>query len=129
VSEGKLLTDMKEVDLRFYVADSDHRLLWNSRVSKDRQVAPRSYKPAAAATTTTSSFGTQQMDLLGDDSFTSTSQQSKEVATAGKAHGNGANIHDASPRDRSTNNTTETSGNQTTSSTTDHHHQLIDLLG
>ena len=32
VHDGKLLSDLdKEVDLRFYVEESDHRLLWNER--------------------------------------------------------------------------------------------------
>ena len=44
VAEGKLLQDFKDVDLRFYVADSDHRLLWNARVPPERQVEARTYK-------------------------------------------------------------------------------------
>lgn len=43
VSEGRLLSDFKQVDLRFYVADSDHRILWNECVP-DRQVPARTYK-------------------------------------------------------------------------------------
>ena len=39
VEEGKLLSDVKEVDLRFFVEDSDHRKLWNERV-------PEKYVPA-----------------------------------------------------------------------------------
>jgi hypothetical protein len=35
--------DRGKLDLRFYVADSDHRLLWNERVP-DRQVPARTYK-------------------------------------------------------------------------------------
>ena len=41
--EGKLLADMgKEVDLRFYVEESDHRRIWNEHVSDPvRQVVAR----------------------------------------------------------------------------------------
>jgi hypothetical protein len=41
VSEGTLLADLKQVDMRFYVVDSDHRMLWNRTVGEDRQVPPR----------------------------------------------------------------------------------------
>jgi hypothetical protein len=41
VSEGTLLADLKQVDMRFYVIDSDHRMLWNQTVGEDRQVPPR----------------------------------------------------------------------------------------
>lgn len=46
VTEGKIFQDMKQVDLRFYVEDSDHRLLWNRKLcdSPDRQVQARTYQ-------------------------------------------------------------------------------------
>jgi len=45
VTEGKLFTDMKQVDLRFYVESSDHRILWNSVVDDtDRHVPARTYQ-------------------------------------------------------------------------------------
>ena len=43
VADGSLLPGFKEVDLRFYVEDSDHRILWNERVP-DRQVPARTYQ-------------------------------------------------------------------------------------
>mmetsp|Transcript_7718 Transcript_7718/g.22392 ORF Transcript_7718/g.22392 Transcript_7718/m.22392 type:complete len:193 (+) Transcript_7718:3-581(+) len=40
--EGKLLDGMdKEIDLRFYVAESDHLQLWNQHAPHNRQVVPR----------------------------------------------------------------------------------------
>ena len=41
--EGKLLTDYKEkeIDLRFFLQDSDHRKLWNDTVPKERHVKAR----------------------------------------------------------------------------------------
>lgn len=44
VVEGKLLPDFVEVDHRFYVEESDHRLLWNERAPLDRTVPPRTYQ-------------------------------------------------------------------------------------
>jgi hypothetical protein len=43
VEQGKLFPDMKQVDLRFYVRSSDHRLLWNEWVPK-RAVPARSFE-------------------------------------------------------------------------------------
>ena len=41
-SEGQLLKEMsKEIDLRFYVQESDHRIMWNKHVP-ERPVAARS---------------------------------------------------------------------------------------
>lgn len=54
--DGTLLPDFKDVDLRFYIADSDHRLMWNQRVPPDRQVAARTYKTSKDA----------PVDLLND---------------------------------------------------------------
>eukprot|EP00977_Amphora_coffeiformis_P030398 scaffold46716_cov99-Amphora_coffeaeformis.AAC.1 len=47
--DGNLLPDFKDVDFRFYVADSDHRLMWNQRAPPDRQVTARTYKAASEA--------------------------------------------------------------------------------
>lgn len=60
IEQGKLLggDDFEVVDIRFYVEDSDHRLLWNERVPQERHVAARSLK---------GSFDSPQaIDLLDD---------------------------------------------------------------
>jgi hypothetical protein len=73
INEGRILADLKDVDLRFYVEDSDHRLLWNSRVDAARQVAARTYKHD----------GGQVVDLL-NDSFSVQSPQGdgKDIAAS-----------------------------------------------
>lgn len=43
VHEGSLFQDITEVDLRFYVEDSDHRLLWN-KLRPERMVQARTSK-------------------------------------------------------------------------------------
>lgn len=45
VMDGRLFEDIKEVDLRFYVVDSDHRILWNSKHedAEEKQVPARTY--------------------------------------------------------------------------------------
>ena len=57
VSPGRLLEDFDEVDIRFYVPDSDHRLLWNSSVGLERRVQSRSVMYDEA-------FGLVTVDLL-----------------------------------------------------------------
>jgi hypothetical protein len=49
VSDGTLFADMKQVDMRFYVIDSDHRIMWNQAVGDDRQVTSRTYHPPEPA--------------------------------------------------------------------------------
>ena len=52
--EGKLLTDYKEkeIDLRFFLQDSDHRKLWNETVPKERFVKARNqHLPSSSLTT------------------------------------------------------------------------------
>ena len=46
VEQGYFFEELTEVDIRFYVKDSDHRLMWNAheKVSKDRLVAARTFK-------------------------------------------------------------------------------------
>ena len=62
VADGKLLQDFKDVDLRFYVADSDHRLLWNARAAPHRQVAARKYKSSSHVAP-----GDAPVDLLNEE--------------------------------------------------------------
>ena len=55
-SEGQLLKEMsKEIDLRFYVQESDHRIMWNKHVPE---------RPVAARTSMWQS--TEPVDLLTD---------------------------------------------------------------
>lgn len=60
VEKGMLLDEFTVVDLRFYVEDSDHRIIWNNheKVSEDRFVAARSFKNASSHS--------QAVDLLDD---------------------------------------------------------------
>ena len=77
VSEGNFFSDMREVDLRFYVVDSDHRLMWNERVP-DRHVPARTYKLAIGQEA--------PVDLLDDD-FGATSTASVDQ------HQSSRNVH------------------------------------
>lgn len=48
VSDGTLLSDLKQIDFRFYVEDSDHRVMWNEAVPDDRKkIAPRTFQVPA----------------------------------------------------------------------------------
>jgi hypothetical protein len=68
VSDGALFSDMKQVDMRFYVIDSDHRIMWNQAVGDDRQVAPRTYQPRQAG----AGQSTDPVDLLDSGDITPT---------------------------------------------------------
>lgn len=59
VSPGGIFDDLQEVDSRFYVKESDHRILWNSKVAPRLQVAPRTVLPEEE-------FGLEEVDLLMD---------------------------------------------------------------
>jgi len=60
VEQGTFFEDFTVVDSRFYVMDSDHRLLWNhhEKVPPERHVAARSLKDASSHS--------QAVDLLDD---------------------------------------------------------------
>lgn len=92
VSDGKLLQDFKDVDIRFYVVDSDHRLLWNERVKDpDRQVPARTYKAAHGLQP-----GDAPLDLLNNDHAFGTQQQQqppKETAQAINAAESSSSAH------------------------------------
>ena len=61
--DGKLLEDLdKEIDLRFYVEESDHRILWNEH----HQDMPLRIVPART-TMWSDQNSTQPIDLLGGD--------------------------------------------------------------
>jgi len=47
--DGSFLPEFKDMDRRFYVSDSDHRIMWNRRVPPDRQIAARTFKVASDA--------------------------------------------------------------------------------
>jgi hypothetical protein len=67
VATGHIFDDLHEVDIRFYVQDSDHRLLWNARMAAihhpEQQVAARSYQHLLVSSSST----TRNNDLLDDD--------------------------------------------------------------
>ena len=50
VEQGYFFEEFTQVDIRFYLKDSDHRLMWNAneKVSKDRHVAARSVKHSSS---------------------------------------------------------------------------------
>jgi hypothetical protein len=71
VAAGHIFDDFKEVDLRFYVHDSDHRLLWNARMMDychpERQVAARSFQHLMMLSSCSSQKAANFCDLLDDD--------------------------------------------------------------
>lgn len=91
VDRGQLLTDLKTVDMRFYVADSDHRLLWNARVTDaSRRVAARRYNTAAVMASSGGVGGQQRVpfDLLND--HTEEEQQQQQPHEQMNSTGSGA---------------------------------------
>jgi len=76
VTEEKTSTDgitNKHIDMRFYLVDSDHRMLWNQTVDDTRQVEARTYEEMGQGRhkQAQSPNGLSTVDLL-DDSGTST---------------------------------------------------------
>ena len=67
VHTGQLLEDFSHIDPRFYVTDSDHRIMWNEMVP-DRQVGAQSVKQQTellrSRSASPSSWNRQQIDLL-----------------------------------------------------------------
>ena len=77
VEQGRLFENFTEVDLRFYVKDSDHRLLWNrhEKVPEERHVAARTFKHTSAHA--------QPVDLLDDYTDNAPSSGASPNFTAG----------------------------------------------
>ena len=94
VVDGKLLTDFKDVDLRFYVADSDHRLLWNAHVPPERQVASRTYRSQSKEMVDllNNSFTVPRVDTAVVD--TAVTEPTLEAATGSQNPSSDNNRHD-----------------------------------